>query len=89
MEDPLTRSSEATASSRRLKPLSQIGRERGITPKRMRSAIRRGELRAHRLGLRTLYVTDADLDVWLRTLTAPVSPSAEAWADEKLRKTSI
>lgn len=59
--------------SPRLRKLSEVSRELGIGVKSLRSAIRRGELRAVKPGRAEsawLYVTDDDVQQWLEACPA-------------------
>jgi excisionase family DNA binding protein len=59
----------------------------GIHPRRLRAAIREGDLSAFRPGERTQYVRVEDVRSWLEGhRVVPVSPSARRRAEELLQK---
>lgn len=72
----------------RSEALSERGveREYRISRARVADAIRRGELRASRLGTRRLTILRSDVERWIRSHAVRPSDSAAARVDEVLER---
>jgi excisionase family DNA binding protein len=65
----------------------KAARRVGLSPGRLREAIRAGELRGYRPGKRWIRIWEPELIGWIRSTAVPVDPAAEAHA--KARVTEI
>ncbi len=75
---------ERIASVRRLMSVSRIAKELKISPRLLRNAIHDGDLRAYRLGARTVRISFLDVRRWIAKKRVPVNRQARERAFEIL-----
>jgi excisionase family DNA binding protein len=71
-----------SGTERSLVTVHQAARRLGLAPRRLRVAVRRGELPGYRPGDRTVYVRWPEVLSWLRTQRVPSSDHARIRAAE-------
>ena len=82
----VSRSPRVVADGRLAFSARSAGLAYGVDPKAIRAAVKRGELRAARPGLRRLLILRHDLERWLLTRRIEVMPAAEQWAADAARR---